>query len=183
VLLKHPPSLEGTVTLQKAGGTGKSVRVLVVDDHEPWRRFYVTTLQKRPELHVIGEAFDGLEAVHIAQELQPDLILLDIGLPIMNGIEAARRIQKVSPASKILFVSENRSSDIVEAALTTGAGGYVVKADAAGELLPAVDAVSEGKRFVSVSLSQEVVELREASSESKTIPICDSGAAHYSPSS
>ena len=141
------------MTLQKAGGTAKSVRVLVVDDHEAWRRFYLTTLQKRPELQVIGQAFDGSEAVHIAQEVQPDLILLDIGLPIMNGIEAARRIRKVSPASKILFVSENRSRDIVEAALTTGAGGYVVKADAAGELLPAVDAVLQLKRFVSASLS------------------------------
>jgi CheY-like chemotaxis protein len=143
----------GTMTLQKAGGTGKSVRVLVVEDYEAWRRFYLTTLQKRPELQVIGQAFDGLEAVHIAQEVQPDLILLDIGLPIMNGIESARRIRKVSPASKILFVSENRSRDIVEAALTTGAGGYVVKADAAGELLPAVDAVLQLKRFVSASLS------------------------------
>ncbi|HEX2599970.1 MAG TPA: response regulator, partial [Terriglobales bacterium] len=73
------------MTLQKAGGTGKSVRVLVVEDYEAWRRFYLTTLQKRPELQVIGQAFDGLEAVHIAQEVQPDLILLDIGLPIMNG--------------------------------------------------------------------------------------------------
>jgi DNA-binding response OmpR family regulator len=129
------------------------MRVLIVDDHDPWRRYASTTLQEQHDgLHVIGEVSDGLEAVQKAQELQPDLILLDIGLPTLNGIEAARRIQKVSPGSKILFVSENRSVDIAGKALSTGAGGYVVKSDATGELLPAVKAVLEGKRFVSASL-------------------------------
>ena len=130
-----------------------SIRVLVVDDYEPWRRFTCTTLMKQPELQVIGEVSDGLEAVQEAKELQPDLILLDIGLPTLNGIEAARRIREVSPASKILFVSENRSPDLAEGALSNGASGYVVKSDAAGELLPAIKAVLEGKRFVSASLA------------------------------
>ena len=130
-----------------------SIRVLVVDDHEPWRRFASTALSTQPELQVTGEVSDGLEAVQKAEELQPELILLDIGLPTLNGIEAARRIRKVSPGSKILFVSENRSADIAEEALSTGACGYVVKSDAAGELLPAVKAVLEGRRFVSASLA------------------------------
>jgi DNA-binding NarL/FixJ family response regulator len=125
----------------------------VVDDYEPWRRVVSTTLQKQPTLQVIGEAVDGLEAVQKAQQLQPDLILLDIGLPTLNGIEAARRIRELSPKSKILFLSENRSWDIAEEALRTGAGGYVVKSDAEGELLPAVNAVLGGKRFVSASLA------------------------------
>ena len=99
------------------------IRVLVVDDFEPWRRFVSTTLLKQPELEVIGEVSDGLEAVQKAEELQPDLILLDVGLPTLNGIEAARRIREVSPGSKILFASENRSADIAEEALSTGAGG------------------------------------------------------------
>jgi DNA-binding NarL/FixJ family response regulator len=124
-----------------------------VDDYEPWRRVVSTTLQKQPTLQVIGEAVDGLEAVQKAQQLQPDLILLDIGLPTLNGIEAARRIRELSPKSKILFLSENRSWDIAEEALRTGAGGYVVKSDAEGELLPAVNAVLGGKRFVSASLA------------------------------
>jgi len=141
------------VTLQKAGGTGKSLRVLVVEDYEPWRRYFSTMLQKQPELQVIGQVSDGLEAVQQAQQLQPDLILLDIGLPTLNGIEAARRIREVSPASKILFVSENRSVDVAEEALSTGAGGYVVKSDAGCELLPAIKAVLEGKRFISASLA------------------------------
>jgi DNA-binding NarL/FixJ family response regulator len=132
---------------------GSTTRIFVVDDFEPCRRFVSTTLQKQLTLQVIGEAVDGLEAVQKAHQQQPDLILLDIGLPTLNGIEAARRIRELSPKSKILFVSENRSWDIVEEALRTGAGGYVVKSDAAGELLPAVHAVLGGKRFVSASLA------------------------------
>jgi DNA-binding NarL/FixJ family response regulator len=129
------------------------IRILVVDDYEPWRRFERLTFLGREDLRIIGECGDGDEAVQKAEELKPDLILLDISLPTLNGIEAARRIREVSPASKIVFVSENRSSDIAEEALSTGAGGFVVKSDAAGELLPAVKAVLEGKRFLSASLA------------------------------
>ena len=113
-----------------------------------------TTLpQISPAFQVIGEVSDGSQAVHQARLLQPDMILLDIGLPTLNGIEAARQIRKVSPASKILFVTENRSADIVGEALNTGATGYVVKSDAARELLSAIKAVLESKRFVSDSLA------------------------------
>jgi DNA-binding NarL/FixJ family response regulator len=90
-----------------------STQILLVEDFEPWRRFYRLALEKWAEFQVIAEASDGLEAVDQARQLQPDLILLDIGLPALNGIEAARRIREISPASKILFVSENRSPDIV----------------------------------------------------------------------
>jgi DNA-binding NarL/FixJ family response regulator len=128
------------------------IRVLIVDDYEPWRRFVRLTLLACERLQVIGEVCDGLEAVPKAQELQPDLILLDIGLPHLNGIEAARKIRAVSPASKILFVSENRSLDIVEKALSTGASGYVLKTDAARDLLAAVEAILQGKQFMSASL-------------------------------
>jgi DNA-binding NarL/FixJ family response regulator len=130
-----------------------TLRVLIVDDYEQFRRFIATKLQTNPQLRIVKEACDGADAVQQAQELQPDLILLDIGLPTLNGIEAARRIRKVSPTSKILFVTENRSTDIAEEALSTGAGGYVVKSDAGSELLPAIEAVLQGKRFVSTSLA------------------------------
>jgi DNA-binding NarL/FixJ family response regulator len=129
-----------------------SVRVLVVEDHEPIRRFICSILEKELDVCVVGLVSDGLAAVQGAQELQPDLILLDIGLPTLNGIEAARRIRKVSPTSKILFVTENRSTDILEEALSTGAGGYVVKSDAGSELLPAIEAVLHGEQFVSAGL-------------------------------
>ncbi len=111
------------------------------------------TLQKRPELQIVGEVTDGLEAVQKAQQLQPDLILLDIGLPTLNGIEAARRIRKVSPESKIVLISQESSADVVQEALALGALGYVVKAHAGSELLAAVKAVLEGRQFVSRGLS------------------------------
>lgn len=129
-----------------------SIRVVVVDDFQPWRTFICTTLQKQKELQIIGEASDGFDAVQLARQLKPDLILLDIGLPKLNGIEAARQIRQVSVHSKILFVSENRSRDIAEEVLRTGAVGYLVKSNAGSELWPAVEAVLQGKQFVSAGL-------------------------------
>jgi len=130
-----------------------STRILVVDDYEPWRRFISSTLQQYPQLQLIGEASDGPEAVRKTQALQPDLVLLDIGLPKLNGIEAARQIRQLSARPKILFVSQNHSADIAEAAMQSGATGYLVKSDAVGELLAAVQAVLQGKRFVSRSVA------------------------------
>ena len=106
----------------------------------------------RPELQVICEASDGPEAVLKAEELKPDLIVLDIGLPKLNGIEAARRIRQLSPSSKIVVLSQNNDLDVVRAAFGTGAQGYVYKADVRSDLLPAIEAVLRGKQFVSSSL-------------------------------
>jgi DNA-binding NarL/FixJ family response regulator len=127
----------------------RTVRILLVDDFQPWRSFVASLLQKNPEWQIIGEVSDGLEAVQKAEELQPDLIVLDVGLPKLNGIEAAQSIRKVAPKSKILFLSENRSSDIAAAALSAGGHGYVVKSDGGSELLVAVEGVLQGKRIVS----------------------------------
>src|SRR5215469_9481953 len=129
------------------------VRVLIVDDNERWRRFIRRTLLAYDKLQVIGEVSDGLEAVEKAQQLQPDLILLDIGLPKLNGMEAARRIREVSPTSKILFVSENRAWELAEEALRVGTSGYVVKSGAASELLAAIWAVLGGNQVLRPSLS------------------------------
>ena len=126
-----------------------SVRVLVVDDFEPWRQQVCSILQTQRELRVVAEAADGLEAVQKAQELQPDLILLDIGLPNLDGLEAAKRIRQVDPGAKILFLTQNGDKKIVQAALRTGAHGYVLKTDAGSELLPAVAGVLGGDDFVS----------------------------------
>jgi DNA-binding NarL/FixJ family response regulator len=128
------------------------IRVLVVDDFENWRRQVHSLLQARPAWQVIAEASDGSEAVQKADDLKPDLVLLDIGLPKLSGIEAARRIRQVSPSSKVIFLSQHSDLGVVEAALGTGALGYVQKADAGRELLPAVAAVLRGKKFVSSSL-------------------------------
>ena len=129
------------------------VRVLVVEDHELFRRFICSTLAQGSELQIIAEASDGLEAVRRAEELHPDLILLDIGLPSLNGIEAARRIHKISPQSKILFVSQESSVDMVWEALGTEASGYVYKPDAGSELLEPVNVVLRGERFVGARFS------------------------------
>ncbi|HXY52826.1 MAG TPA: response regulator transcription factor [Terriglobales bacterium] len=120
----------------------------MVDDFAPLRRFVAQIFQRQPGLQIVCEVSDGLEAVQKAQELQPDLVLLDIGLPKLNGIETARRIRTLCPASKILFVSQEGSADVVQEALRLGAGGYVVKADAGSELLTAVNAVLRGERFI-----------------------------------
>ena len=136
--------------LLTGGGSLKTstYRVLVVDDYQPWRSFATKELQKKAELQVVSEASDGLEAVQKADELQPDLIVLDLGLTPLNGIEVARRIRKLSPESKILFLSLESSAEVVQEALGTGAHGYIVKSDARSELLTAVGAILRGGRFV-----------------------------------
>jgi DNA-binding NarL/FixJ family response regulator len=124
------------------------IRVLIVDDNEPFRQFLRSTLQNKLELQTIVEASDGEEAIELAQALHPDLILLDIGLPKLNGIEAARRIHELAPRSKVIFLSQESSIDIVQAAFSAGASGYVVKVDAGSEILTAVDVVLRGEQFV-----------------------------------
>jgi DNA-binding NarL/FixJ family response regulator len=130
-----------------------SICILVVEDFAPFRKFICSTLVRQPSLRIITEVSDGLEAVRRAEELKPDLILLDIGLPTLNGIAAARQIRKVVPDSKIIFVSQESSPDVVQEALNLGARGYVVKTRVAIDLLAAVEAVLEGRQFVSSGLS------------------------------
>jgi DNA-binding NarL/FixJ family response regulator len=130
-----------------------SLRVLVVEDFAPFWQVIRSTLAERQDLQVIGEVADGLEAVQKAELLEPDLVLLDIGLPTLNGIEAARQIRKLTPESKIIFVSQESSCEVVQEALNLGAWGYVVKTRTAIDLLAAVDAVFEGRHFVSFGLS------------------------------
>lgn len=128
------------------------VRIVVVDDYREWRKQLRSLLQVRPEWKIISEVSNGQEAVQKANQVRPDLILLDIGLPGMNGIEAARQIRQLSPESKILFLSQESSADVVQQALQTGGFGYVVKAQAQTDLLPAVEAVIHGRRFISSSV-------------------------------
>ena len=124
-------------------------RILVLDDFEPWRQQVCSILQTQPGLRVVAEIADGSEAVQEAQELKPDLILVDIGLPTLDGLEAANRICQVAPGAKILFLTQNNDKDMVRAALSTRAQGYVLKIDAGSELLPAVARVLGGDDFVS----------------------------------
>jgi DNA-binding NarL/FixJ family response regulator len=130
------------------------LRVLVVEDYEPFRRFISSTLQTRPDLQIVGEMSDGLEAVLQVQQLRPELILLDVGLPTLNGIEAARRIRALSPNSKILFVTQESSAELVQEAFRVGALGYVVKTQAGVDLLAAVESVCQSRRFVSQGVAE-----------------------------
>jgi DNA-binding NarL/FixJ family response regulator len=124
------------------------VRIVVVDDFEPWRRTIVSTLEEDPEIEVIYQGSDGLEAVEKCQELQPDLVVLDVGLPKLNGLEAARQIRAVSPDTKILFLSMHRSPDVIREALRLGAAGYLLKENALLHLLPAAKAAILGEEFL-----------------------------------
>lgn len=142
------------------------VRILLVDDFKPWRIFIPSILEKQADWCIVGEGSDGVEAVQKAEELKPDLILLDIGLPKLNGIEAARQIRQLAPNSKILFVSAIDSPNIAREALRVGAGGYVVKLDAGNELLKAMEAVMEGKQFVSSRLKESLADDLEGATAS-----------------
>ena len=144
-----------TIPCSDSNQSLSTIHALVVDDFEPFRRFVCSTLGRRPGLQVVGEASDGLEAVQKAEKLKPDLILLDVGLPTLNGIEASHRISRVVPDSKILFVSQNNDVDVLRAVLGNSARGYVLKADANRELLPAVEAVLRGERFVSTGVNDD----------------------------
>ena len=133
-------------------------RVLVVDDYEPWRRRVAAELVKSGRWRVVGEAADGVEALRAANALQPDIIILDVGLPALNGVDAARRILGDDPGARILFLTAQSSPDIAEAALATGARGYLLKAEAGGKLMLAVEAIAAGAWFISPGLPTALVE-------------------------
>ncbi len=134
-----------------------SVRILAVEDFEPWRRFISSMVEQEPQFRIICEVSDGLEAVQKAKELKPDLILLDIGLPKLNGIAAARQIRRFTPNSKILFLTQESSIAVMREALGIGAG-FVVKTDAGRELLSAMKAVMLGEQFLSSRVTTHTLE-------------------------
>ena len=126
-------------------------RVLLVDDHESWRRQLASLVEQTGQWQVVGEAVDGLDAIAKAALVKPDLILLDVELPSLNGLKAARRIVAADPAARILFVSAHHERDIIAAAMSTGACGYILKANVAYELLPAMAAIRNGEQFITAA--------------------------------
>jgi len=129
---KKPPS--------QVRGLVPKVRILVADDFSAWRVAARKIVEMCPTWKVIAEAGDGLEAVQKTAKLRPDIVLLDVAMPILNGIEAANRIKQTSPASKIIFLTQDMDSEVRAAAFASGAEGFVLKARAASDLQPAVKA-------------------------------------------
>lgn len=131
----------------------KPVRVVVVDDSRDFRDLVTSIVRDHPELQVVGEAWDGQEAVERIQTLRPDLVLLDLGLPIWNGLEVTRNVRESSPNSRIIIVSHESSADVVDEAFFVGVHGYVLKSDV-WFLTEAIKAVLDGRRFLSNGLAR-----------------------------
>jgi len=129
-----------------------ALTLLLVEDFRPFRTFVASLLDGNPDLRLVCEASDGGEAVAKAQELRPDVVLMDIGLPTLNGLEAARRIRKLVPATKIVFLTQEASAEVLQEALGLGAWGYIVKQQAGSELLEGLARILHGQRFVSAGL-------------------------------
>jgi DNA-binding NarL/FixJ family response regulator len=129
-----------------------SVRILLVDGFEPFRTLVSSILKEQPGYQIVGEAADGLKAIQRAGDFKPDLVVLDMDLPKLNGIEVARQIRCCSPDSMILFLTVNNDAELACEALLAGARGYVLKFDAYTELVEAAKTVLSGKRFVSRAL-------------------------------
>jgi len=131
---------------------------LVADDHEVVRKGLRTLLQEQPGWEVVAEATNGKEAVQKAKDLKPDIALLDIGMPSLNGLEAARQIIKIEPKAKILILTVHESDPLIQEVLNAGARGYVLKSDASRDLVSAVEALQRNKTYFSSRISQMVLD-------------------------
>ncbi len=134
------------------------MRILLADDHGIVRRGLKSLLESQPGLEVIGEAADGLEAVRLCGELSPDLLIVDISMPLMNGIEVASRAQKLDPAPGVIILSMHADESYIMRALGAGARGYLVKDATDEDLIPAVRAVAAGKPFFSPTVAAVLME-------------------------
>jgi DNA-binding NarL/FixJ family response regulator len=135
-----------------------SFRILVADDHELVRRGIRVLLENHPGWEVSAEAKDGREAVERANELKPDLVLMDIGMPNLNGIDAARQILADSPATHILILTMHYSQQVVQEVLAVGARGFLLKSDAGRDLVSAVEAVQHNRTFFTSQATEVVVD-------------------------
>ena len=142
-----------------AGSSGllmQPLRILVVDDHPIVRAQICALLRAESDFSVVCDVADGNQAVAKASELQPDIVVLDITMPGMDGFEAARRIRKVAPSVEILFLSQHDSLETIRQAFRSGGRGYVVKSDAAKELVAAVRTVSEKKQYMNARFVEQL---------------------------
>jgi DNA-binding NarL/FixJ family response regulator len=130
----------------------RTIRVLLAEDFEPYRTLVASLLAAKTGFQVIGVASDGLEAMEKVERFRPDLVVMDIGLPKLNGLSAARRICELQPTPKIVFLTQETDADVVKEALKLGAVAYLTKQRVGSDLGPALEAILDGKRFVSGGL-------------------------------
>ena len=145
------------VVVDVVGDEAPPIRVLVVDDHALFRHGLLSVLRSAPDLAVVGEARDGMEAIEQAAELQPDVVLMDVRMPTVNGIEAARRIRAAQPAVRILMLTESEDEEDLYAAVRAGATGYLLKEVAIDEIADAIRAVASGQALVSPSMTTKLL--------------------------
>jgi DNA-binding NarL/FixJ family response regulator len=131
-----------------------TTRILLVDDHPIVREGLRTVLQRRPGWEVVGEASNGAEALEKVESLHPDVVVLDITMPRMNGLEVCRLVRQNSPGPEVLFVTQHDSPQMMREALGAGAKGYVVKSNAARDLLEAIEVVSQHRVFTALARSE-----------------------------
>src|SRR5579862_2857616 len=136
-------------------------RILIADDHEVVRKGLVALLQQQPDWQVCGEAGDGREAVDKALQLKPDVVILDIGMPSLNGLEATRQILKSNPHARVLILTLHDSDQVVREVLNAGARGFLLKSDAARDLVAAVDALRHDKTYFTSKVAAMVLRSEE----------------------
>ncbi len=153
------------------------LRILIADDHEVARRGIRTLLENHPGWEVCGEAKDGREAVEFASTMSPDLILLDIGMPVLNGLEAARKILATSPDAAILILTMHDSDEVIRAVLRAGVRGFLLKSDAGLDLVAAVEALQGQRTFFTIRVHQLVLNgfLKREDGKEKKEPLDDAG--------
>ena len=134
------------------------LKVLIADDHEIVRQGLRSMLEAQRECQVVGEAADGRQAVAMTKELNPDVVILDIGMPTLNGLEATRQILKLRPQTKVLILTMHESDSVIREVLDAGARGYILKTDAGRDLVTAVDSLRRNKTFFTSRVSQMILD-------------------------
>jgi DNA-binding NarL/FixJ family response regulator len=148
----------------------KTLRILIADDHDLMRRGVKTLLQSHAGWEICGEAHTGREAVAKAEELKPDIVILDIGMPDLNGVEAARRIRKASPGTEVLILSVHYSDQLIREILEAGVRGYIVKSDSDRDLIIAVETLASHKPFFTPRATEVIMSNFSAGGARRELP-------------
>lgn len=155
---RRPAGSQTEASPGTANPPGATVRIMLADDHEVVRQGLRALVTSQPGWMVCCEAATGREAVRKAEQGRPDIVILDVSMPGLNGLDAARRIRQLSPSSRVLILTMHQSDELLREALAIGVSGYVLKSDAGRELVAAVAALTEGKRFVSSGAAGALVD-------------------------